>query len=52
MIFYGPFREREQEILKAYIDMAPSEEFKDILEAIDRFVYFDSRKKEDAIADK
>ena len=51
-IFYGPFREREQEILKAYIDMAPSEEFKDILEAIDRFVYFDSRKKEDAIADK
>ena len=51
-IFYGHFREREQEILKAYIDMAPSEEFKDILEAIDRFVYFDSRKKEDAIADK
>ena len=44
-LFYGPFRDREQEILKEYIDMAPREEFKDILYAIDRFVYFDSRKK-------
>lgn len=46
-IFYGPFRDREQELLKAYINMAPREEFKDILDAIDRFVYFDSRKRED-----
>lgn len=45
-IFYGPFKEREQELLKAYVDLAPREEFQDILEAIDRFVYFDSRKKE------
>ena len=45
-IFYGPFREREKEILTAYIDMAPREEFGDILDAIDRFVYFDSRRKE------
>lgn len=44
-IFYGPFREREKEILKAYIDLAPKEDFKDILDAIDRFVYFDSRKR-------
>ena len=44
-LFYGPFRDREQEILREYIDMAPREEFKDILDAIDRFVYFDSRKK-------
>lgn len=44
-IFYGPFREKEKEILKAYIELAPREEFKDILDAIDRFVYFDSRKK-------
>ena len=43
--FFGPFRDREQEILREYIDMAPREEFKDILDAIDRFVYFDSRKK-------
>ena len=44
-LFYGPFRDREREILREYIDMAPREEFKDILDAIDRFVYFDSRKK-------
>ena len=44
-LFYGPFRDSEQEILREYIDMAPREEFKDILDAIDRFVYFDSRKK-------
>lgn len=44
-IFYGPFRDREKEILRAYIDLAPKEDFKDILDAIDRFVYFDSRKR-------
>jgi putative ATP-dependent endonuclease of OLD family len=44
-IFYGPFKEREKEILRAYIDLAPREDFKDILDAIDRFVYFDSRKR-------
>ena len=26
------------------MELAPREDFKDILEAIDRFVYFDSRK--------
>ena len=36
---------REKEILRAYIDLAPKEDFKDILDAIDRFVYFDSRKR-------
>nr|WP_330371312.1 AAA family ATPase [Enterocloster asparagiformis] len=43
-IFYGPYREREQEILREYIHIAPREDFQDILDAIDRFVYFDSRK--------
>ena len=43
-IFYGPFRSREQEILKAYIRLAPRDDFKDILDAIDSFPYFDSRK--------
>ena len=43
-IFYGPYREREQEILREYIRIAPREDFQDILDAIDRFVYFDSRK--------
>lgn len=44
-IFYGPFKDREQEVLKAYINLAPREDFKDILDAIDRFVYFDSRRR-------
>lgn len=44
-IFYGPFREQEKEILTKYIELAPREEFSDILDAIDRFVYFDNRKK-------
>ena len=43
-IFYGRYRGREQEILRQYIDIAPREEFKDILDGIDRFVYFENRK--------
>ena len=44
-IFYGRYRKNETEILKAYIEEAPRDTFKDILDAIDRFVYFDNRKK-------
>ena len=44
-IFYGRYKKNETEILKAYIDAAPRDAFKDILDAIDPFVYFDSRKK-------
>ncbi len=44
-IFYGPFREKETELLRKYLELAPREDFKDILDAIDSFVYFDSRKK-------
>ena len=43
-IFYGRYRDREQEILKKYIELAPREDFKDILDAVDRFIYFDNRK--------
>lgn len=46
-IFYGRYRSREQEILKKYIEIAPREVFADIMDAIDRFVYFQSRKKEE-----
>lgn len=45
-IFYGRYKKDEKELLKRYIELAPREDFKDILEAIDQFVYFDSRKKE------
>lgn len=44
-IFYSKYRGRETQILRKYLEIAPREDFKDILEAIDRFVYFDSRKK-------
>lgn len=46
-IFYGPYRKQETQLLRRYIELAPREEFADILDAIDRFVYFDSRKKSD-----
>lgn len=45
-IFYGRFRDQEESILERYIDLAGREEFSDILDAIDKFIYFDSRKKE------
>ena len=44
-IFYGNYKERETEILSRYLELAPREDFEDILEAVDAFVYFDSRKK-------
>ena len=44
-IFYGRYRKNETEILKAYIEEALRDTFKDILDAIDRFVYFENRKK-------
>lgn len=45
-IFYGRYHNDDQiEILKKYIDAAPRDEFKDILDAIDKFVYFENRKK-------
>lgn len=44
-ISYGRFRKNETEILKSYIEEAPRDTFKDILDAIDRFVYFENRKK-------
>ncbi|MBQ9156064.1 MAG: AAA family ATPase [Eubacterium sp.] len=43
-IFYGRYRKKEQDILRRYIDLAPREEFADILDAIDRFIYFRNHK--------
>ncbi len=47
-LFYGRFKKRENEILTQYVELAPREEFSDILDAIDRFIYFANRKKEAA----
>ena len=43
-IFYGKYKKQEQEILTRYIDAAPQEDFADILDSIDSFLYFESRK--------
>lgn len=44
-IFYGRYRNNEEEIIRQYIDQAPRENFEDILNAVDSFVYFENRKK-------
>lgn len=43
-IFYGRYKENETELLKRYIELAPKEDFKDILEALEMFPYFESRR--------
>ena len=43
--FSGKLPEKETAILKRYIETAGREVFADILDAIDAFVYFQSRKK-------
>ena len=43
-IFYGKYKKQENELLRKYLDLAPREDFQDILDAVDRFAYFDSRK--------
>lgn len=46
-IFYGKYRgEKETEILRRYIEAAPRDTFKDILDTIDSFMFFDTRKLE------
>ncbi|MCR5216274.1 MAG: AAA family ATPase [Lachnospiraceae bacterium] len=46
-IFYGKYKgEREEAILKKYIEAAPRDTFKDILDSIDHFVFFDNKKVE------
>lgn len=44
-IFYGRYRGKETELLRQYLELAPREDFQDILDAIEAFPYFDSRKK-------
>lgn len=43
-IFYGRYKKQETELLKRYIKLAPREDFADILDAIDSFAFFDSKK--------
>ena len=44
-IFYGRYKgEKEKQILGRYIEEADRDAFKDILDAIDEFVYFENKK--------
>ena len=45
-IFYGPYKKQEKELLQKYIAIAPRDDFKDILDATDDFIYFESKKKQ------
>lgn len=44
-IFYGKYKEHESELLQQYIRLAPKEDFADILESVNRFIYFENRRK-------
>ena len=44
-IFYGRYKNSETELLTKYVELAPREDFADILNSIDRFIIFESRKK-------
>lgn len=47
-IFYGRYKgKQEKAILRKYIEVAPRDTFKDILDAIDSFVYFNSKQTND-----
>lgn len=43
-LFYGRYKEEETSLLKRYLELAPREDFQDILDALERFPYFESRK--------
>ncbi len=51
-IFYGRYKNQETKLLRQYIELAPREDFRDILEAIDRFIYFENRRKDSAGKEK
>ena len=45
-IYYGKYRDQEEELLTRYIDLAPREDFADILDAVEGFIYFQNRRKD------
>ncbi len=44
-IFYIPYKKQENHVLKSYIDLAPKEDFKDILDAVEKISFFENRRK-------
>ena len=45
--FYGRYKKQETDLLERYIELAPREEFRDILDSIERFLYFESRARKE-----
>lgn len=45
MIFFTEDSRQENDVLSRYIELAPRKIFADILDKIDGFVYFDSRRR-------
>ena len=43
-IYYGRYKNEETALLERYIELAPREDFRDILEAVEQFPYFESRR--------
>ena len=43
-IFYGRYRANETELLRQYLELAPREDFADILDTIDKITFFESKK--------
>ena len=43
--FMADIKKEETELLTRYIEIAPREDFRDILDAVDQFIYFENRKK-------
>lgn len=43
-IYYGRYKKNENDLLKKYVEIAPREEFTDILDSIDRFMFFESKR--------
>ena len=44
-IFYGPYKKQETSLLRKYMDLAPREDFQDILGAIEKIPFFENRKR-------
>lgn len=43
-LFYGRYKDSETQLLERYLELAPREDFQDILNALENFSYFESRR--------
>lgn len=43
-LFYGRYKDSETQLLERYLELAPREDFQDILDALENFSYFESRR--------